>query len=208
MKNALKLLSFNTFIPFFYPALMLMIRPWRKKAIEMMSFKTGDKVLIPGVGTGHDLSFIPDFVKAEGVDISDVMLGIGNLKKKVFYSSKTAELKKMDAEQLGYPNNTFDKAILSLFLTVVHDPQKAFAEVVRVLKPGSEILVYDHLYHEGDIPGPIAKSVDAVMKYNFASLTRLIEDCIKDQPVTIEKEIPGGVFVLGVMKGYLLKVNK
>ncbi|MCP4262128.1 MAG: methyltransferase domain-containing protein, partial [Planctomycetes bacterium] len=133
-EDILKVLSFDTFIPFFYPALMLPLRYYRKKAIEMMSFKPGDRILVPGVGSGHDLPFLPEDVTVEGVDISDVMLGIGKLKQKMA-KRENVKFKIMDAEDLKFPDNSFDKAILSLFLTVVYDPNKAFAEVVRVVKP-------------------------------------------------------------------------
>ncbi|MBF0316961.1 MAG: methyltransferase domain-containing protein [Nitrospirae bacterium] len=205
MKNIVKQLSFNTFIPVFYPALMLPLRGNRKKAINMLNFNAGDRVLVPGVGTGHDLSALPKDVVVEGVDISDVMLGIGKLKLKVLGLDKNVRLKKMDAEDLYYDDKTFDKAILSLFLTVVFNPKKAFAEVVRVLKPGGQILIYDHLFRAGDIPAAVAKPIDAVLSYGFASVTRNLDDIIEGQPVTIEKTTSGDP--VGFMKAFVLKKN-
>ncbi|MCG6552325.1 MAG: methyltransferase domain-containing protein [Candidatus Magnetominusculus sp. LBB02] len=202
MKNIVKLVSFNTFIPFFYPALMLPIKPWRTKAIKMLDFHTGDRVIVPGVGSGHDLSAIPNDVHVDGIDISDVMLGIGKLKLKLFGIDKHVTLNKMDAEKLLFDDNTFDKAILSLFLTVVFDAKKAFSEIVRVVKPGGQILVFDHLLRKGDIPGVIAKPVDAVLSYSFASVTRVLDDIIEGQPVTIEKVEKGDP--VGLIKGFLL----
>ncbi|MBF0337575.1 MAG: methyltransferase domain-containing protein [Nitrospirae bacterium] len=205
MKNIVKLLSFNTFIPVFYPALMLPLRGNRKKAINMLNFNAGDRVLVPGVGTGHDLSALPKDVVVEGVDISDVMLGIGKLKIKAMGLDKSVRFKKMDAEDLYYDDNTFDKAILSLFLTVVFNPKKAFSEVVRVLKPGGQILVYDHLFREGDIPANVAKPIDAILSYGFASITRNLDDIIEGQPVTIDKVTSGDP--VGFMKAFVLKKN-
>jgi phosphatidylethanolamine/phosphatidyl-N-methylethanolamine N-methyltransferase len=201
-EDFLKVLSFDTFIPFFYPALMLPLRYYRKKAIEMLSFKPGDRVLIPGVGTGHDIPFIPMDVTVEGVDISDVMLGIGNIKLKFYKERKNVRLSIMDAENLKFPDKSFDKAILSLFLTVVYDPKKAFSEVVRVMKPGGEILVYDHLLRKGEVPPSVAKPVDAVLSYSFASVTRIFDDIIEGHPVSIVKEMPGDP--VGFVKSILL----
>ncbi|MBF0320719.1 MAG: methyltransferase domain-containing protein [Nitrospirae bacterium] len=202
MKNVVKLLSFNTFIPVFYPALMLPIRPWRTKAIKMLDFKSGDRVIVPGVGSGHDLSALPKDVRVDGVDISDVMLGIGKLKLKLFGNDKNVTLNKMDAEKLFFDDNTFDKAILSLFLTVVFDPKKAFAEIVRVVKPGGQILIFDHLFRKGDIPGIVTKPVDAVLSYGFASVARVLDDIIEGHPVTVEKIVKGDP--VGFVKGFLL----
>ncbi|QWR77321.1 class I SAM-dependent methyltransferase [Candidatus Magnetomonas plexicatena] len=205
MKNVLKTLSFNTFIPFFYPALMLPLRPWRKKAINMLNFKEGDRVIVPGVGTGHDLPFIPDNVDVDGIDISDVMLGIGKIKTKAFHYPHNTKLHKMDAEDLKFDDNTFDKAILSLFLTVVFDPRKAMAEIVRVVKPGGEILVYDHLFRHGAVPQSVAKTVDTVLSYSFASVTRMIDDIIEGLPVKIVDVKDGDP--VGFVKGFLLVKN-
>lgn len=206
MKNLIKILSFNTFIPFFYPALMLPLRSFRKKAISLLNFKAGDTVLVPGVGSGHDLSTIPDYVNVTGIDISDVMLGIGKVKMKVMGHEKHVKLVKMDAEELKFADDTFDKAILSLFLTVVFDPKLAFAEVVRVLKPGGQILVFDHLLRKGTIPCTISKPIDAVLSYSFASVTRTIDSIIEGQPVSIEEIMPGDS--VGFMKAFLLVKDK
>ncbi|MBF0557114.1 MAG: methyltransferase domain-containing protein [Nitrospirae bacterium] len=202
MKNVVKLLSFNTFIPVFYPALMLPIKPWRTKAIKMLDFHTGDRVIVPGVGTGHDLSDLPKDVRIDGVDISDVMLGIGKLKLKLFGMDKSVTLNKMDAEKLSFDDNTFDKAILSLFLTVVFDAKKAFAEIARVVKPGGQILVFDHLFRTGNVPTILAKPLDAVLSYSFSSVTRVLDDIIEGHPVTVEKTVKGDP--VGFIKGYLL----
>ena len=202
MKNLIKLLSFNTFIPFFYPALMLPLRPFRKKAIERLNFKPGDKVLIPGVGTGHDLPFIPKDADVTGIDISDVMLGIGNAKLKVFRRAGHTELVKMDAEELRFDDGTFDKAILSLFLTVVFDPKKAFAEIVRVTKPGGEILIYDHLMRKGGMPEKVLKPIESILRYSFASVTRSLDDIIEGQPVEVKESFTGDA--VGFVKGFLL----
>ncbi|MBF0458455.1 MAG: methyltransferase domain-containing protein [Nitrospirae bacterium] len=202
MKNVVKLLSYNTFIPFFYPALMLPIRTWRTKAIKMLDFHTGDRLIIPGVGSGHDVSAIPNDVRVDGVDISDVMLGIGKLKLKLFGRDKHVTLSKMDAEKLSFDDNTFDKAILSLFLTVVFDAKVAFSEIVRVVKPGGQILIFDHLLRKGDVPGVLAKPIDAVLSYNFASVTRMLDDIIEGHPVTVEKTVKGDP--MGFLKGILL----
>lgn len=202
IKNLIKVMSFNTFIPIFYPALMLPLRAFRKKAIGMLNFKHGDKVLIPGIGTGHDLPFIPDDVEIEGIDISDVMLGIGKVKLKALNPHKKVNLVKMDAENLKYPDQTFDKAILSLFLTVVFDPKAAMAEIVRVTKPGGEILVYDHLLEKNTVTNAISKPINSVLSYGFTNPARVFEDCIEGLPLSIIKVLPGDP--LGFMKGYLL----
>lgn len=168
----------------------------------MLNFNPGDMIIIPGVGSGHDLPLLPKDIKVEGVDISESMLTIAKAKLKVYGLEKNVHLNIMDAENLGFPNNIFDKAILSLFLTCVFDQRKAFAEVVRVVKPGCEILIYDHLVRKRKWSQFFLEPFDVVMKYNFCSVVRTIESCIEDQPVSIVKVLPGDP--LGFIKAFLL----
>ncbi|MBF0519132.1 MAG: methyltransferase domain-containing protein [Nitrospirae bacterium] len=203
VKNILKKLSFNTFIPFFYPFMMLPLKGFRKEAVQMCNFKAGDKLIIPGVGTGYDLPDIPLGVLIYGVDISEVMLGIARTRLKLHEKNNNINLSIMDAEKLDFPSNTFDKAILGLFLTCVYDPQKAFAEIVRVMKPGGEILIYDHLLRTNKWTQPIISHLDVLMKYNFCSVIRIFEDVIKNQPVTVVQVKKGDPF--GFIRGFLLR---
>ncbi|MBF0344003.1 MAG: methyltransferase domain-containing protein [Nitrospirae bacterium] len=203
IKNIFKQVSFNTFIPFFYPMMMMPLRSWRKKAINMCSFKPDDRVLIPGVGSGYDITCLPSDVVVDGVDISEVMLGIARAKQNINGNAQNVRLNIMDAERLEFPADTFDKAILGLFLTCVYDPQKAFAEVVRVVKPGGEILIYDHLFRTNKWTGQLMSYMDVVMKYNFCSVIRAFDDVVKGQPVVVVKEISGDPF--GFIRGFLLR---
>ncbi len=203
LKNIFKQLSFNTFIPYFYPIIMMPLKHWRKKAIAMLNFLPGDRVLIPGVGSGHDILYIPDNVQVVGIDISDVMMSIAEMKLKSHSNKENVQLRVMDAENLDFPDNSFDKAILGLFLTCVFDPIKAFSEVVRIVKTDGEILVYDHLVRRSKWSTHLLRSMDKVMKYNFCSIIRRFDDIIEGQPVTLVNNIPGDP--MGFVKGFLLR---
>ena len=188
-KNTLKLLSYNTFIPLAYDPIMYLIKKERQRALEAMAFKQTDSVLIPGIGMGNDLPYLAGNVDhIVGVDISDVMLSGASLRAKNLHLDNV-ELRVMDAEALEYPDNHFDKAVLTLFLTVAYDPKKVFSEVVRVVKPGGEILVFDHFVKQGAIPTPILKAIDAFMKVTFTSVARVFEEIIQGQRVTIIKKL-------------------
>ncbi|KJU86817.1 phosphatidylethanolamine N-methyltransferase [Candidatus Magnetobacterium bavaricum] len=172
-------------------------------AIHMCGFKPADRVLIPGVGNGYDLPYLPPDVVVDGIDISEVMLGIAATKHRLHADGRNIRLSIMDVENLDFPADTFDKAILGLFLTCVYDPQRAFAEVVRVMKPNGEILIYDHLIRTNKWIGTIMSHMDTVMKYNFCSVIRPFDDIIKGHPVVVVKEIKGDP--LGFIRGFLLR---
>jgi len=188
LKNAIKLLSYNTFIPVFYEPLMFLIRKERQRALNLLDLKPGDNLLIPGVGMGHDLPYIPSSVHVEGIDLSDVMLSAATLRVKGLHLDNV-DLNVMDAEMLKYPDDSFDKAVLILFLSVAFNPRKVFSEVVRVLKPGGVILVYDHFIKAGSLPSPVLKAVDLVMKLTFTSVARVFEEIIEGQGVSVVREV-------------------
>ncbi len=188
-KNSLKLLSYNTFIPLVYDPIMYLIKKERQRALEAMSFKQTDTVFIPGIGMGNDLPYIASTVnRIVGIDVSDVMLSGASLRAKNLHLDNV-ELRVMDAEELEYPDNHFDKAVLTLFLTVAFDPKKVFSEAVRVVKPGGEILVFDHFVKQGTIPTPLLKTIDAFMKVTFTSIARVFEEIIEGQRVTVNKKL-------------------
>ncbi len=188
-KNTFKMLSYNTFIPLVYDPIMYMIKKERQRALESVAFQRSDTVFIPGVGMGNDFPYIGNRVdKIVGIDVSDVMLSGAALRAKNLHLNNV-DLKVMDAEELDFPDNHFDKAVLTLFLTVAYDPQKVFSEVVRVLKPGGEIVVFDHFVKPGTIPAPLLKTIDAFMKVTFTSIARVFEDIVRDQRVTVTKEL-------------------
>jgi ubiquinone/menaquinone biosynthesis C-methylase UbiE len=192
IKNTVKLLSFNSFIPFFYEPLMYLIKRERKRALSLLDLKKGAKVLIPGVGMGHDLPYLPQNIHIEGVDISDVMLSAASLRAKKL-GLQNVNLSLMDAERLEFDDNTFDAAILILFLTVVFNPRKALSEIVRTLKPGGEILVLDHFIQPVPSISPLIKAVDGILKYNFTSIARVFDDIIDGQGISISEKIPSRI---------------
>ena len=53
----------------------------------------------------------------------------------------------MDNHQLGFPEDTFDYIICRNVTWILYDPEKAFAEWKRVLKPGGRILYFDANWH-------------------------------------------------------------
>jgi phosphatidylethanolamine/phosphatidyl-N-methylethanolamine N-methyltransferase len=188
LKNAIKLLSYNTFIPVFYEPLMFLIRKERHRALNLLDFRPGDRLIIPGIGMGHDLPYIPSSVNVDGIDLSDVMLSAASLRVKGLRLDNV-DLQVMDAESLRYPEGTFDKAVLILFLSVVFDPRRVFSEVARVLKPGGTILVFDHFIKAGAVPEGVLRAVDLLMKPIFTSVVRVFEEITKDQGVSVEREI-------------------
>lgn len=79
-----------------------------------------------------------------GIDISDVSIDIANKKAQKTASAAKPLFLVMDAENLKFPENSFDYIVCT---GVLHhlDLQKVYPELARVLKPGGEIICNEPL---------------------------------------------------------------
>lgn len=102
------------------------------------------KLLEVGVGAGTDfMQWVRAGAKATGLDLTEQ--GISLTRDRVALEGREAELRVGDAENLPFPNDTFD--IVYSYGVLHHSPntQTAVKEVHRVLKPGGTALVM--IYH-------------------------------------------------------------
>ena len=51
----------------------------------------------------------------------------------------------MDAMNLSFPDASFDAAVAPYVLTVVPDPERTLDEIARVVRPGGEIVLVNHI---------------------------------------------------------------
>jgi ubiquinone/menaquinone biosynthesis C-methylase UbiE len=103
---------------------------------------SGD-VLDVAIGTGLNLPHYPPGVRLTGVDLSPVMLAAAA--KRAADIGLTVELSEADAEHLPFPDASFDTVVCTLALCSVADDEAAIAEMYRVLRPGGQLLLLDHV---------------------------------------------------------------
>jgi phosphatidylethanolamine/phosphatidyl-N-methylethanolamine N-methyltransferase len=113
------------------------------EVIEGLSFRPNQRVLEVGVGTGISLDAYPPYVHLVGIDASTDMLGhaVEKIKENGWGH---IEVREGDAQKLDFPDNTFDWVTTFHVMTVVPEPRRMMAEMVRVCKPGGRIVVINH----------------------------------------------------------------
>ena len=121
-------------------------RSWRKKAIKIISESANNpKILDVATGTG-DLAIAAMKLNPEkitGIDISQNMLEIGREKiSKKGFTGKI-ELISGDSENIAFPDNSFDVAMVAFGVRNFSDPQKGLSEMNRVISPGGMIMVLE-----------------------------------------------------------------
>jgi demethylmenaquinone methyltransferase/2-methoxy-6-polyprenyl-1,4-benzoquinol methylase len=52
----------------------------------------------------------------------------------------------MDAENMEFPDNSFDYLVITFVLCTIPDPVKALKEMRRVLKPSGELIALEHVH--------------------------------------------------------------
>jgi ArsR family transcriptional regulator len=99
-----------------------------------------------GCGTGQVSAALAPFVqRVIAVDSSAPMLQAARRRLAAF---DNVDLRRGELEALPIDDDGLDAAVLMLVLHHVPEPQKAVAEVARVLKPGGRIIVGDMLPHD------------------------------------------------------------
>jgi phosphatidylethanolamine/phosphatidyl-N-methylethanolamine N-methyltransferase len=105
----------------------------------------GGRILEVGVGTGLSL---PDYARTNrivGIDISEPMLRKARERVAEGALDHVDGLSVMDAEGLAFADATFDVIVGQYLITAVPDPEATLDEFARVLKPGGEIVLVNHI---------------------------------------------------------------
>ena len=119
---------------------------WRREAVKRLNPKEDRVYLDVGCGTGDTSLEILRQNKASrviGIDTSLGMLGIGWKKIRQYGLESQASFREGNCLGLEFPDNSFDGAITVFCIRNVTDRKKAFSEMVRVLKPGSMLVVME-----------------------------------------------------------------
>lgn len=123
------------------------------RIMEDTGVEVGSKVLDLGCGPGL-FSLLLDSAGMDviGVDYSDGMIdkAVSNAKDK----ASSAKFMRMDAQALDFENNSFDLVVSRDLFWNLERPEKAYREILRVLKPKGKAFILDgnyylYLYDEG-----------------------------------------------------------
>ncbi len=145
-------------------------RLWKRFAISMAGLKRGQQVLDLAGGTGDLTILMAPKVGADGhivlSDINAAMLrnGRGHLLDRGISGNVT--FAQVNAEQLPFPDNSFDLVTIAFGLRNVTDKQRALDAIYRVLRPGGCLLVLE-------FSRPVAALKPAYDFYSFNILPKL-----------------------------------
>jgi phosphatidylethanolamine/phosphatidyl-N-methylethanolamine N-methyltransferase len=181
----------------------------RKMAPQMLDLFTGAKLLEVGVGTGLSIPHLPEDIQITGIDISDKMLQKATERVKKL-GRENVELHRMDATNLSFEDDSFDRVLAAYTISTVTDPVQVVREMTRVCKPDGCILFLNHFIHEEPLVGFVEKALSPLCsKMGFRTdlnLSTLLQET-NLQLECIEKIDPSGnwkaVKCLNVKEAYI-----
>lgn len=103
----------------------------------------GPRALEVGVGTGVNMPFYPADVEMVAIDLSRRMLDRGRARASQI--GLTVDLREADVQALPFGDATFDTVVATCVFCSVPDPVLGLRELRRVLAPGGELLLVEHV---------------------------------------------------------------
>jgi ubiquinone/menaquinone biosynthesis C-methylase UbiE len=124
---------------------------------EWICSRAKGEVLDIGVGTGRNLAYYPAGVRLTGIDLSAPMLAVA--RQRADQLGRPADLRIGDAQALEFADETFDTVVFTLALCSIPDDRTAISEAQRVLRPGGQLLLMEHVAS----PTPVVRAVQRLL---------------------------------------------
>lgn len=146
--------AYTRWAPIYDLVFRAVMGPGRRAGVALATQKPNRYILDVGVGTGLELPLFKSPVRVVGIDLCEPMLRIAHRRVLQQQLTYVEGLAVMDALSLSFPDQTFDAVLAPYVLTVVPDPHRMLDELMRVVRPGGDIILVNHLSAS---KGPLAK---------------------------------------------------
>ncbi len=165
-----------------------------RKSTIAVADAIGGRVLDVGVGTGLSLADYSRSTKLCGVDISEPMLRKAKARVDAQNLTNVETLAVMDAKNLAFADGSFDAVVAQYVITAVPDPEGTLDDFVRVLKPGGELILVNHIGAESGARrlfelafAPVARRLGWRPEFPWQ---RLVDWAARHGGVTLEERRP------------------
>ena len=132
-------------------------RRWRR---DLWSRVGTDRILELGVGTGKNIRYYPAGRDVVAMDISEGMLA--RARHRAERLCATVRLEVGDAQALSYADASFDVVVATFLFCSVPDPVLGLTEAKRVLKPGGQLLLVEHVVSQRAVLRRLMQWIDPI----------------------------------------------
>ncbi len=117
----------------------------KRRTVDLLAARPGYQLLDMGCGTGDDVLALAELVGSTGqvigLDSSATM--IAEARRRSVGSELPVVFFQGDAQQLNFPDASFDGCRVERLLQHLDNPSQAFSEMVRVARSGARIVVME-----------------------------------------------------------------
>ncbi|MBI4400539.1 MAG: methyltransferase domain-containing protein [Nitrospirae bacterium] len=136
----------------------------RESAVRRLNVKRDERILEVGVGTGLSLPLYPRHCRVVGIDLSAGMLEKAHERIRS-HGLEHVELRRMDAGQMEFPDDSFDTVMAAYVVTAVPDYRKVVTEMIRVCRPGGRIIMLNHFSNGNKLIAAVEKVISPLCKH-------------------------------------------
>ncbi len=129
-------------------------RLWKRRVVRLANAKPGDRALDLCCGTGDiTLALARQGAETTGLDFSEKMLEVAKRRsqksevrspnKNPHFALRTSHFVQGDAQQIPFPENSFDIVTVGYGLRNLASWERGLEEMLRVAKPGGRLIVLE-----------------------------------------------------------------
>lgn len=131
----------------------------RRLRHELLSHAHGQTLEV-GIGTGLNFEHYPKDAVVLGIEPDPSMRSVAEKR-----AGENLKISEGDAQNLDFPDESFDTVVATLVFCTIPDPARAIAEVYRVLKPGGSFLLLEHIRKNTPVTGWILDHLTPLWKH-------------------------------------------
>lgn len=165
----------------------------RNVGVELLQLKSDEQLLEVGVGTGLSLPLYPSSSKITGIDISSKMLEKAEEKVRDLHL-ENVDLSVMNAQEMEFPDNTFDCVTACYVVSAAPDPQKVVSEICRVCKPNGRIVFINHFKSQNFLLAKFEELINGACKKIGWETTLDLDPLLKTNNLTLVAQERVNVF--------------
>ncbi len=146
---------------------------------------TGD-VLEIAAGTGRNLPYYPADVRLTGIELSPEMAELA--RRRAQELGRQVDLRVGDAQALELPDESVDTVICTYSLCTIPDYRAAVREAKRVLRPGGQFVLAEHVRSPNAVIRTIQRLINPLsVRFGGDHLTREPLEHLRDEGLEIEE---------------------
>jgi phosphatidylethanolamine/phosphatidyl-N-methylethanolamine N-methyltransferase len=158
-------------------------RPWREK---LWALAKGPHILEVGVGTGKNMPYWPKGAQMTAIDLTPGMLDIA--RRRASELGLLADLRLGDVQALDFPDASFETATATFVFCSVPDPVLGLRELSRVVRPGGQVLLLEHMRSANPVLGALMDALNPlVVRVMGANVNRRTVENVQKAGLQIEQ---------------------